>query len=107
MRFGSIWQPFLDPHPGLGKISRNVISSKIYGNTTPNYSSNSAILKPMRNKACSWVYFYYDLVCCSGVRPFGVSLLIAGYDDNGPQLYQVWTERYKIEFSGHFTLLNK
>nr|AAB82138.1 proteasome component [Oryza sativa Indica Group] len=24
-----------------------------------------------------------------GVRPFGVSLLIAGYDDNGPQLYQV------------------
>ncbi|URE22439.1 hypothetical protein MUK42_18116 [Musa troglodytarum] len=24
-----------------------------------------------------------------GVRPFGVSLLVAGYDDNGPQLYQV------------------
>eukprot|EP00386_Alphamonas_edax_P014650 GDKI01044917.1.p1 GENE.GDKI01044917.1~~GDKI01044917.1.p1 ORF type:complete len:236 (-),score=91.03 GDKI01044917.1:268-975(-) len=24
-----------------------------------------------------------------GVRPFGISLLIAGYDDNGPQLYQV------------------
>lgn len=24
-----------------------------------------------------------------GVRPFGVSLLMAGYDDNGPQLYQV------------------
>nr|XP_034594572.1 proteasome subunit alpha type-2-like [Setaria viridis] len=24
-----------------------------------------------------------------GVGPFGVSLLIAGYDDNGPQLYQV------------------
>ncbi|MQL74325.1 hypothetical protein Taro_006672 [Colocasia esculenta] len=24
-----------------------------------------------------------------GVRPFGVSLLAAGYDDNGPQLYQV------------------
>ncbi|XP_020399743.1 proteasome subunit alpha type-2-like [Zea mays] len=29
------------------------------------------------------------LICFSGVRPFGVSLLIAGYDDNGPQLYQV------------------
>jgi 20S proteasome subunit alpha 2 len=24
-----------------------------------------------------------------GVRPFGVSLLIAGFDDDGPQLYQV------------------
>lgn len=23
------------------------------------------------------------------MRPFGVSLLLAGYDDNGPQLYQV------------------
>ncbi|GJN31655.1 hypothetical protein PR202_gb20076 [Eleusine coracana subsp. coracana] len=29
-----------------------------------------------------------------GVRPFGVSLLIAGYDDNGPQLYQVLQELY-------------
>jgi len=24
-----------------------------------------------------------------GVRPFGVSVLIAGYDDEGPQLYQI------------------
>lgn len=24
-----------------------------------------------------------------GVRPFGVSLLLAGYDENGPQLYQI------------------
>jgi len=23
------------------------------------------------------------------VRPFGVSLMMAGYDDNGPQLYQI------------------
>ena len=25
----------------------------------------------------------------SGVRPFGVSLLAAGYDDDGPHLYQI------------------
>lgn len=24
-----------------------------------------------------------------GVRPFGVSMLVAGYDEDGPQLYQV------------------
>lgn len=29
------------------------------------------------------------LFLCSGVRPFGVSLLVAGFDDKGPQLYQV------------------
>lgn len=29
------------------------------------------------------------VILCSGVRPFGVSLLVAGYDDKGPQLYQV------------------
>ncbi len=23
------------------------------------------------------------------MRPFGVSLMLAGYDDNGPQLYQI------------------
>ncbi|XP_071701715.1 proteasome subunit alpha type-2-A-like [Rutidosis leptorrhynchoides] len=28
-------------------------------------------------------------VLCSGVRPFGVSLLVAGYDDKGPLLYKV------------------
>eukprot|EP00397_Hematodinium_sp_SG-2012_P060130 GEMP01077913.1.p1 GENE.GEMP01077913.1~~GEMP01077913.1.p1 ORF type:complete len:236 (+),score=53.94 GEMP01077913.1:38-745(+) len=30
-----------------------------------------------------------EMTQSGGVRPFGVSLLVAGYDDNGPQLYQV------------------
>ena len=42
----------------------------------------------------SFEYFFFRPD--SGVRPFGVSLLVAGFDDNGPQLYQVWHMVYFV-----------
>lgn len=40
------------------------------------------------------------MLYCSGVRPFGVSLLVAGWDDDRPYLFQcdpsVSTNKYHI-----------
>jgi len=64
------------------------------------------LVKEGRKKAQAYYRFYKDPIPVArlvqhlasvmqeftqsgGVRPFGVSLLIAGYDENGPQLYQV------------------
>lgn len=49
------------------------------------YGENIPVLELVREIAGIMQEFTQS----GGVRPFGVSLLIAGYDDEGPQLYQV------------------
>ncbi|MCO5570427.1 hypothetical protein L7F22_024149 [Adiantum nelumboides] len=49
------------------------------------YKENIPVLQLVRETAAVMQEFTQS----GGVRPFGVSLLVAGYDDNGPQLYQV------------------
>lgn len=46
---------------------------------------------PVQSSSCNLLILSIPFCSiCSGVRPFGVSLLVAGYDDKGPQLYQVY-----------------
>lgn len=85
----------------IENLSENV--GVVYAGTVPDYR---VLVKRGRKKAQEYYKFYRDPIPVSqlvreeaavmqeftqsgGVRPFGVSLLIAGYDDTGPQLYQV------------------
>jgi len=75
----------------------------VYAGMVPDYR---VLLKAGRKQAQKYYKYYRDPIPTSqlvreqaavmqeytqsgGVRPFGISLMIAGYDDNGPQLYQV------------------
>jgi len=44
---------------------------------------------PVRQLAAEVAAVMQEFTQSGGVRPFGISLMIAGVDDNGPQLYQV------------------
>jgi len=44
---------------------------------------------PIRQTVRELAYIMQEYTQSGGVRPFGVSLLIAGFDENGPQLFQV------------------
>ena len=44
---------------------------------------------PVRQLASEVAAVMQEFTQSGGVRPFGISLMIAGVDDNGPQLYQV------------------
>ena len=45
--------------------------------------------KPVRGLVQDLAAVMQEYTQSGGVRPFGVSLLVAGYDDDGPQLFQV------------------
>merc|ERR1712046_297717 len=49
------------------------------------YRENPPVSQVVREQAAIMQEFTQS----GGVRPFGVSLMIAGYDDQGPHLYQV------------------
>lgn len=82
-------------------LSENV--GVVYAGMVPDYR---VLVKRGRKMAQKYFTTYRELIPVSqlvreeaavmqeftqsgGVRPFGISLMIAGYDDNGPQLYQV------------------
>lgn len=46
-------------------------------------------VKPIRGLVQDAAAVMQEYTQSGGVRPFGVSLLVAGYDDDGPHLYQV------------------
>jgi len=46
-------------------------------------------LKPIRALVQDTAAVMQEYTQSGGVRPFGVSVLVAGYDDEGPQLFQV------------------
>merc|ERR1712139_232030 len=75
----------------------------VYSGLAPDFR---VLIKKGRKKAQEYFKVYQELIPISqivrdlasimqeftqsgGVRPFGVSLLVAGFDENGPQLYQV------------------
>eukprot|EP00747_Dinoflagellata_sp_TGD_P162753 gnl/TRDRNA2_/TRDRNA2_180706_c0_seq1.p1 gnl/TRDRNA2_/TRDRNA2_180706_c0~~gnl/TRDRNA2_/TRDRNA2_180706_c0_seq1.p1 ORF type:complete len:236 (-),score=54.73 gnl/TRDRNA2_/TRDRNA2_180706_c0_seq1:23-730(-) len=85
----------------IENLSDNV--GVVFAGMVPDYR---VLLSKGRKQAQQYYGFYRDPIPVSqlvreeaavmqeftqsgGVRPFGISLMIAGYDDSGPQLYQV------------------
>merc|ERR1712217_704400 len=53
------------------------------------YRSTYREIIPMSQMVREEAAVMQEFTQSGGVRPFGISLMMAGYDDNGPLLYQV------------------
>jgi len=74
-------------YSGMGPDSRVLVRKgrKIAQTYFRTYLEHIPVAQLVRNVA----EVMQEFTQSGGVRPFGVSLLIAGFDDSGPQLYQV------------------
>jgi 20S proteasome subunit alpha 6 len=77
---------------GDGKLIYNLIENKLkeyeFGNNFPVTIPNIATV-------CS--KFFHTNTIYSGTRPFGINILLAGYDKNGPNLFEINPDNlYKI-----------
>eukprot|EP01119_Soliformovum_irregulare_P008109 TRINITY_DN20_c0_g1_i2.p1 TRINITY_DN20_c0_g1~~TRINITY_DN20_c0_g1_i2.p1 ORF type:complete len:235 (+),score=56.31 TRINITY_DN20_c0_g1_i2:88-792(+) len=74
-------------YSGMGPDSRVLVrkgrkKAQAYFRTYKEHISTAALVKELAS-------IMQEFTQSGGVRPFGVSLLIAGFDDSGPHLYQV------------------
>lgn len=89
--------------PNLDHLFSSPLIGFIYSGMGPDFR---VVVRDSRKKAQQYFLTYHEVQPVSqivresallmqeytqsgGVRPFGVSCLVAGYDHNGPQLYQV------------------
>lgn len=87
--------PLIDPllglsgfvYAGMGPDFRVIVSNA--RKNAQKYYLTYREVQPVSQVVRESALLMQEYTQSGGVRPFGVSCLVAGYDDDGPQLYQV------------------